>query len=80
MAKQSHTSDEVSVRRDVEPKRVLHTSPDTLAEVPATFITRYPTARAATEIMAMAASPLIFLFCPVQSSRIAAAMVIGNTK
>ena len=63
-----------------DPKRVLHTSPDTLDDTEKRFITRYPIASAPTDIIATAASPLILMFCPVRSSRIAAATVTGSTK
>ena len=39
------------------------------------FISRYPTASAPTEIMAIAASPLIFVFCPVRRSSTALRIV-----
>ena len=42
------------------------------------FIKRYPNANAPTEIMAIAASPLIFVFCPVLRSRIAQITVTGR--
>ena len=64
---------------EVEPNRVLHTSPARLVEVENRFISRYPSARAVTEIMAMAASPLMRVFCPVRSSRMALKMVTGRT-
>lgn len=40
MARQHRTSNRLKVRIDVEPKRELHTSPDTLEEVLNTFIRR----------------------------------------
>ena len=58
---QSHTSVLVNVRIEVEPNRLLHTSPEILAPVENTFIKRYPTASAPTEIIAIAASPFIFV-------------------
>ena len=60
---------------EVEPNSVLQTSPERLDEVENRFIRRYPMASAPTEIMAIAASPLIFVFCPVRSSRTAQATV-----
>ena len=65
---------------EVEPNRVVQTSPETLAEEENTFIRRYPTASAPTEIMAMAASPLIFAFCPVRNSKMAKATVTSRIK
>ena len=59
---------------------VLHTSPDILEPVENTFIRRYPTASAPTEIMAIAASPLIFVLCPVRRSKTAQITVTGITK
>ena len=50
---------------------MLQTSPERLDEVENRFISRYPMASAPTEIIAMAVSPLIFVFCPVRSSRTA---------
>ena len=65
---------------EVEPKRVLQTSPDRLDEVPKRFIIRYPRAREPTEIMAMALSPLILAFCPVRSSKTAQTTVMAITR
>lgn len=76
---QIHTSAEESVSIDVPPNNVLHTSPDILAEEENVLKSRYPIARAPTEISAIAASPLIFVFRPVISSRIALTTVIGKT-
>ena len=59
------TSDFSSVKIDVEPNNVLHTSPETFAEDEKTFMIKYPIARAPTEIMAIAASPFICVFWPV---------------
>ena len=53
----NHTSLIVKVNIDVEPNKVLHTSPETFAAVEKTFIKRYPIASDATEIIAIAASP-----------------------
>ena len=64
---------------EVEPNSVLHTSPERFAEVEKMFISRYPTASAPTEIMAMAASPLIFVFCPVRRSSTALRTVMAIT-
>ena len=75
----SHTSPLVRVRMEVEPNSAPHTSPERLAEVENTLISRYPNASAPTEIMAMAASPLILVFCPVRSSSTAHTMVTGST-
>ena len=76
----SHTSAGDSVRMEVEPNSVLHTSPERLDEVEKMFISRYPMASAPTEIMAMAASPLIFVFCPVRRSSTALRMVMTMTR
>ena len=75
----SHTSAGDSVRMEVEPNSVLHTSPERLDEVEKMFIRRYPIASAPTEIMAMAASPLIFVFCPVRRSSTALMIVMTMT-
>ena len=64
---------------EVEPKRVLHTSPVRLVEVENRFMIRYPMASAPTEIMATAASPLILVLWPVRSRRIAQITVTGST-
>ena len=56
------TCSEVIVSIEVEPNNVLHTSPERLGPVENIFIRRYPIASAPTEIMAIAASPLIFVF------------------
>ena len=53
----NHTSAFVSVRIEVEPKRVEQTSPLKFDETENRFIKRYPIARAPTEIIAIAASP-----------------------
>ena len=63
----------------MEPNSVLHTSPERLDEVEKMFISRYPTASVPTEIMAMAASPLIFVFCPVRRSSTALRTVMAIT-
>ncbi len=75
----SHTSFFLSVSIDVEPKRVEHTSPERLDEVENKFIKRYPNAREPTDIIAMAASPFIFVFCPVFKSSTAHIIVTGST-
>ena len=53
----NQTSAFVSVRIEVEPKRVEQTSPLKFDETENRFIKRYPIARAPTEIIAIAASP-----------------------
>ena len=63
---------------DVDPKRVVHTSPERLEDAPKTFIIMYPTARDATESIAITASPLIFEFLPVRRIRIAQRIVAGS--
>ena len=45
-----------------------------------TFSIRYPNANAPTEIMAIAASPFIFVFCPVFNNKIADIIVTGKIK
>ena len=80
MITHSHTSRMVSVRMEVDPNSVLHTSPERLEDVEKRLISRYPNASAPTEIMATAASPLILVFCPVRSSRIAQTTVTGSTR
>lgn len=75
-----HTSLLVSVRMEVEPNKVLHTSPVILADVEKIFKMRYPIARDPTESIAMAASPLIFVFCPPLNNKIATTTVIGITR
>ena len=64
---------------DIEPNRVVQTSADTFDDTGNKFIRRYPIARAPTDIIAIAASPLILVFCPVFNNRIAANTVIGST-
>ena len=76
--KEAFTCAEVRVNMDVEPNRVLHTSPDTFGPVENIFISMYPIASALTDIMATAASPLIFVFCPVLNNRIAHTIVTGR--
>jgi len=63
----------------VEPKSVLHTSPDTFADGEKIFIIKYPKASAPTDIIATAASPLIFVFLPVFKSSTALITVTGST-
>ena len=66
------------VRIEVEPKRVPHTSPETLAEGEKIFISKYPSASAPTESIAIAASPRIFEELPPFKSNIAQITVIGS--
>ena len=77
---QSHTSAFVRVSIDAEPNSVLHTSPERFADVENKFIIRYPIASEPTEIMAIAASPLILVLFPVLSSNTAQITVAGRTK
>ena len=65
VTKHIKTSVFLRVRIDAEPNRVLHTSPATFAEDENTLSRRYPVAREQTDIIATAASPFIFVFCPV---------------
>ncbi len=63
---------------DVDPNNVLHTSPERFGPVENIFIKRYPTARVPTDTIAIAASPLIFVFCPLLNKMIALIIVIGK--
>ena len=76
----SQTSVLLRLRIEVEPKSVLHTSPVMFGEAEKMFISRYPIARAPTDIIATAASPFIFVFCPVLSRRIAQTTVMHRTR
>ena len=76
---QMTTSDMVRVSIDVDPKSVLHTSPEIFDDVENTFMIRYPNASIPTDIMAMAASPLILAFLPVRKSSMAHIIVTGIT-
>ena len=79
MTTHTHTSAFVSVRMEVEPKSVLHTSPDTLAEAENMLSSRYPNAIEPTENMAKAASPFIFVLVPVLRRSTAQSTVTGRT-
>lgn len=48
-----------SVNIDVEPKSVVQTSPETFDDEENIFIKRYPMASEVTDIIAIAASPLV---------------------
>ena len=63
----------------VDPKRAEHTSPAMLFVAGNLLRSRYPKARAVTEIIAMAASPLTLVFWPSLRSSIAHTAVIGST-
>ena len=76
IAAQNQTSPFVNVKIEVEPNNVLQTSPDKFAAVEKRFIIKQPIASAPTEIIAIMASPLIFVFCPVRSSSTALTIVI----
>ena len=76
----SQTSLFLKVKIEVEPKRVVQTSPVMFAEVEKMFIIKQPKANAETLIIAIAASPWIFVFFPVLSSKMALMIVIGKTK
>ena len=69
----------VKVSIEVEPNRVVHTSPARFDPLENTFITRYPKAIAPTDIIVIDASPFIFPLLPPFKSKIAAIMVTGNT-
>ena len=58
----NHTSVCDRVNIDVEPNKVEHTSAAILDEVANRLISKYPTANEPTEIIAIDASPLIFVF------------------
>ena len=73
------TSISDSVRIDVEPKRVEHTSAETFNDLLNTFIKRYPKAIEEVERIAIDASPFILLDCPLFKIAIAAIIVIGRT-
>ncbi len=62
---------------EVEPKRVEHTSPDTLDDTENTLSIRYPTAIAPTDSIAIAESPLICVLFPVLSKSTAHMIVTG---
>ena len=66
---QTHTSAAVSVKIEADPNNDVHTSPDTLEDAPNICISKYPIPRAPTESIAIAASPLIFAFLPVQNGK-----------
>ena len=70
----------VSVKINVEPNKVLHTSPERLAGGEKMFIKKYPIARAPVEIMATLASPFIFEFSFVHKIKTANKTVTGRTK
>ena len=73
------TSKTSSVSIDIEPKSVVHTSPAIFDELANMFVTRYPRARAPTESIAIAASPLIFESEPRLRSSTAQITVTGKT-
>ena len=73
----THISIVVNVNIDHPPNNVLQTSPEIFAELGNIFITMYPIARVPTEIIAIAASALIFVFFPIRISNIAQITVIG---
>ena len=75
----THTCRGVSVRIEVDPNRVEHTSPERFDDDEKIFMIRYPKARVLTEIIAMAASPLIFAFSPERRSNTAHMTVTGST-
>ncbi len=72
------TSLSVRVNIDVEPNKVVQTSPDTFELAEKMLRRRYPKASADTDNMAIAASPLIFAFCPDLSKTTAEIIVIGS--
>ena len=61
---QTITSVLVSVSIDVDPKRLVHTSPDTLAEDENILTSIYPIASEPTDKIAIRASPLILALSP----------------
>ena len=68
-----------SIKIDVEPNKVLHTSPATFDAVEKTFKSRYPIDKAPTESIAIIESPLSLVLCPVRRSKIAQTAVTGKT-
>jgi hypothetical protein len=64
----------------VEPNNTVQTSPARLADCEKMFMIRYPTASEPAEIIASAASPLIFAFCPERSRKTALSTVTGSTR
>lgn len=72
----------VNVRIAVEPKSEVHTSPERLPEADSggnLFKTIYPADSVATDIIAIAESPLILLLFPIPRSSIATTIVTGIT-
>lgn len=74
------TSVFVSVRMDVEPNNVVHTSPERFVFGEKMFMRRYPNASAEVEMSARLVSPLIFEFCFPHKSMIAKMVVTGRIK
>lgn len=72
------TSASVNVNMEVEPNSVVHTSPDKLPDTGKRFMSKYPTAREPTDIIAIAASPFTLAFCPRRNRRTAHNAVTGN--
>lgn len=79
-ATDNRTSPTVKVKIEVEPNKVVQTSPTKLGLEEKMFIKRYPMARELTESMAMAASPFNLKRLPKHSNKIAQRMVTGKTK
>ena len=71
------TSTFVSVSMDVDPNKLVHTSPDTFADDENILTSMYPIASEPTDRIAISASPLILVFSPSLSNMIATIIVIG---
>ena len=69
----------VSVKINVEPNNVLHTSPERFTEGEKIFKRKYPTARAPTEIIATLASPFILELSFAHKIKMAHTIVTGRT-
>ena len=76
---QVHTSTVDKVKMAVEPNKVLHTSPEILADFEKTLMSKYPTASEPTESIANDVSPEIFAFWPAFNNKMAAKIVTGKT-
>ncbi len=74
------TSVFVKVKIDVDPKSVVHTSPDKFDFGEKIFINKYPKAKDVVEIRAKLVSPFIFEFFLPHNKRIAKRIVTGKTK
>ena len=80
IARHKQTSDALSVRIEVDPNKVLHTSADIFADFENRFMTRYPAARDDTDMTASIASLGAFVFLFERKSNIAHTIVTGKDK